>query len=447
MRDIFICRYTMKIKTIIAVILVVIIVAVSVYFIFFNEDDKTAADKNKKPVVEIIYPQDNATVSKIVMISGTAYDPDGDDRLISVEIKIYDRWVLVDGNTRWSYEWNTLEMDDAYYSIQVRSWDGIHYSDIKQVNLNVYNPDMVPSDTHKWAIFIAASNFPKDNESKLGNGALNLAEEMVAYFVQDLSYSTNNIFILFDDGWVREDNGYGEPFETLQERTHQYDITYAGTNIETVRSVINYVVEKSNKFEDSEVFIWIASHGCGNEEKKLFGGNLLQRSAVYLWDSILNDRDLGNLLSDLKSHKTCIIIDACYSGGFADKTILNKRESIIFKSGIPDSGRVVMSGASKYRLGYASTTKGPLFSQLWFNAIKSGEADGFRPFIFKIGRPTVLKFFKDGKVSVEEAFYYARYVLRTEKNYEKYDKMEPQINDRYPRFGLFGSFKGLILGN
>jgi hypothetical protein len=436
----------MKIKAIIAVILVVIIV-VPVYLIYFNEDDETASGKNKKPIVEIIYPQDNATVSKIVMISGTAYDPDGDDKLLSVEIMIYDRWILTDGNIRWSYEWNTLDMDDGYYSIQVRSWDGKHYSDIKQLNLNVYNPDIVASDTHKWAIFIAASNFPDDNESKLGNGALNLAEEMVAYFVQDLSYSTNNIFILFDDGWIREDNGYGEPFETLQERAHQYDITYAGATKETVRSVINYIVEKSNNFDDSEVFIWIASHGCGNEKRKLFGGKLLERSAIYLWDDILTDRELGILLSDLNSHKTCIIVDACYSGGFADKTIFNKRESIIFRSGIPGSGKVVLSGASKYRLGYASTTQGPLFSQLWFNGITSGEADGFRPFIFKIGRPTILRFFKDGKVSVEEAFYYARYVLRTEKIYEKYDKMEPQINDRYPRFGFFGSFKGLILGN
>jgi len=446
MRVIFICRYTMKIKAIIAVILVVIIV-VPVYLIYFNKDDVTAADKNKKPLVEIIYPQDNITVSKIVMISGTASDPDGDDKLLSVEIMIYDRWILAKGNIRWSYEWNTFDMEDGYYSIQVRSWDGKHYSDIKQLNLNVNNPDMVASDTHKWAVFIAASNFPKDNESKLGNGALNLAEEMVAYFVQDLSYSTNNMFILFDDGWIREDNGYGEPFETLQERTHQYDITYAGATKEIVRSVINYIVEKSNKFDDSEVFIWIASHGCGNEKKKLFGGKLLERSAIYLWDDILTDRELGNLLSDLNSHRTCIIVDACYSGGFADKTIFNKRESIIFRSGISGSGRVVMSGASKYRLGYASTTQGPLFSQLWFNGITSGKADGFRPFILKIGRPTILNFFKDGKVSVEEAFYYARYVLRTEKIYEKYDKMEPQINDRYPRFGLFGSFKGLILGN
>jgi hypothetical protein len=105
-----------------------------------------------------------------------------------------------------------------------------------------------------------------------------------------------------------------------------------------------------------------------------------------------------------------------------------------------------MTGASKFTLGYASTTEGPLFSQLWLYGIISGEADGFRPGILKIGRQTFLKIFKDGKVSVEEAFFYARYVLRRNENLKEYNKMEPQINDQYPRRGIFGSLKGLILG-
>ena len=55
-------------------------------------------------------------------------------------------------------------------------------------------------------------------------------------------------------------------------------------------------------------------------------------------------------------------------------------------------------------------------------------------------------FFKDGEVSVEEAFYYARYKLSTDKNLKEFDSMEPQITDRFPHMGLFFSRKGLILG-
>ena len=54
--------------------------------------------------------------------------------------------------------------------------------------------------------------------------------------------------------------------------------------------------------------------------------------------------------------------------------------------------------------------------------------------------------FKDGKVSVEEAFYYARYMLKTDENFEDFKKMEPQINDQYPNKGLLRSFPGMVLG-
>ena len=118
----------------------------------------------------------------------------------------------------------------------------------------------------------------------------------------------------------------------------------------------------------------------------------------------------------------------------------------MFRSGIPRSGRVVIAGASKFRKGYTSTTKGPVFSLLWFEGITTGEADGFRGGLFKMGKPRKFNIFKDGEVSVEEAFYYARYKLSTDENLKDFESMEPQINDRYPYRGLFFSRKGLILG-
>ena len=428
----------------ITAILVILSAVLLLFFYGYFEEEKVI--ENLDPVIEIIYPSDEATVSRIVIISGIASDPDSDDNLIEVEVMINDKWILADGNTKWSYEWKTYEIEDGSYTIRVRSWDGSDYSEVEEIKIRVYNPTVVESDAHKWAIFIAASNFPEDNESKLGNGPLFLAEDMAAFFINNLGYSTSNIFILFDDGWIREDNGYGEPIETLQQRTHQYNITYAKATKETVTSSIDYIVQESNKFEDSEVFIWFSSHGCGDKDKKLFGGKILERSAVFLWDDILIDKELGDLMSSLRSRKTCVIIDACYSGGFADKTIFSFPEFFLLKSKIPSSGRVVITSASKFRVGYASTTKGPLFSQLWFYGLNSGEADGFRPSILDIGRPTRLKLFKDGKISVEESFYFARYVLRTDKKLEDFSKMEPQINDQYPRRGPIGTLKGMILG-
>ena len=40
-----------------------------------------------------------------------------------------------------------------------------------------------------------------------------------------------------------------------------------------------------------------------------------------------------------------------------------------------------------------------------FEGLTTGDADGFRPGLLSTGKPRKLNIFKDGKVSVEEAFY------------------------------------------
>jgi hypothetical protein len=425
---------------------IVIVIIFSMAFSLFSGciDDENS---NKKPTVNITYPLSGMTVSGLIMISGVASDPNGDDEIKRVEVMVNNHnWDNADGTIKWSYDWRAYEVNDGIFSIQVRSWDGIIYSDIERINVTLDNPDDVESDEHKWAIFIAAANFPDDNESKLGNGGLNYAEDMATYLIEKCSYSTSKIIILFDDGWIRKDNGYGNRVETLQERNHKYDIVYGGATINNVETSIEHVVTEANKFGDSEVFIWLFGHGHGDENDILTGGKILEGSSVFLWDDMITDNELGDLLSGLKSHKACVIVDACFSGGFADKTIYNFPTFFLLRSGIPDSGRVVMSGTCKFRLGFASTTRGPLFSLLWFEGLTTGAADGYRPGILDLGRPTRTNLFKDGKVSVEEAFYYARYILKTDEDFEDFKNMEPQINDQFPNTGFLRSMKGMILG-
>jgi hypothetical protein len=427
-----------KLIAVLAVLLVLIPV-----FSGCLEEDKPV---NYAPCVEIGHPGSNDKVSKIVTISGSASDSNGDQTIKYVEVLIGDEWFMADGTIKWSYSWETFDVENGFYNIFVRAWDGAVYSEEILLELEVDNPVISESDAHKWAIFIIASNFPKENESKLGNGGLYLAEEMVSYFVETLDYPTSNIVILFDDGWIRRDNGFGGRLSTLQERYHRYDITYEGATKNNVKKFIDNMVEEANQFKDSEVFIWIASHGVGDSDIPLTGGKLFQRSAVQLWDKPLYDNELGDYLSNLKSKKTCVIVDACFSGGFADKTIFGFSELFLFNSNIPKSGRVVITGASKFRVGYASTTLGSLFTRLWFYGIKSEKADGFRPGLFSRGRPTNLNIFKDGKISVEEAFYYASYTLLNDEEFEDFKKMNPQINDQYPGKGLLFSINGLVLG-
>jgi hypothetical protein len=269
---------------------------------------------------------------------------------------------------------------------------------------------------------------------------------MAAYFIENNGYSTDNIFILFDDGWIREDNGHGKRIETLQQRNHEYEIIYAGATKENVNIILNHIIEESKKFADSEVFIWLYGHGYGNQNDEYTGGKILESSAVFLWDDMILDRELGEILYDLRAEKTCVIVDACFSGGFADKTIYDFPTFFLMRSNIPNPGRIVITGSSKFRTGFASTTRGPLFSLLWFEGILTGEADGFKSGFRETGKPPLFEMNMDGRVSVEEAFYYASYLLRTDQNLEDYSSMMPQINDQYPRRGILRNNKEMFLG-
>ena len=403
-------------------------------------------ESNLKPLLSIEYPLHNQIVHQLVMISGTATDKDTDKEIQYIEIKINDQpWEKADGTQTWSYDWHAYDLADGYYTIHARAWDGTIFSEIQTLTVQLDNPEAVTSDNPKYALFIAAANFPESNDTKLGNGGLYFAEEMAAYLIQNAGYSTDNILILFDDGWIRADNGYGQRIMTLQQRTHTYDITYGGATSTNVHDALNRLVTNANQHQNSEVFLWIFNHGYGDATNTLTGGKLFEQSKIFLWDTLISDKTIGTVLQPLKSQKTTIIIDACYAGGFADKTIYNIPTSLLLRSGIPQPGRVVISGASKFRKGYASTMYGPLFSLLWFEGLVTGQADGYRPGILNLGRPTQLNLFKDGKVSVEEAFYYARYILRTNPDLKDFRSMQPQINDRYPHRGVLRNNQDLIL--
>jgi hypothetical protein len=436
----------MRYKWLVAVTVIVIcIVLFGLFSGFFIQDLNLQVTKGK-PTVAITYPSDGATVARLVMISGSARDADEKEHIASVQVKIDDSdWAIAAGTTLWSVDWTTYDVPNGEYTISARSYDGKEYSEIQSITVTLYNPTAVDTGSRKWALFIAAANFPKANESKLGNGGLYLAEAVAAYFIENNQYPPSQVTILFDDGWIRSDNGYGTKQRTLQERPHKHDITYAGATKANVVSSLQYLISESNNYPDSEVFLWIFSHGLGNQNQTFTGGKILQRSEIFLWDTTVTDKELGNLLDSLESKKATIIVDACYAGGFADKTIAGFQTSLLLRSGIPRSGRIVISGTSKFRVGYASTIQGPLFTLLWFEGLSTGKADGYKPGLFDRGVFRKLKFFQDGKVSVEEAFYYARVILRTDERFQDYKSMQPQMNDGYPHRGLLRSWGELIL--
>lgn len=110
-----------------AVLLVILLILPVLYFSGYVDQ---VIIRNQKPAVRITYPQNDQTIYNLVMISGIASDADRNDIVTKVEIKIGEKdWVLAEGTTLWSYEWNAYEDTEGSYTIHARAYDGKQYSD------------------------------------------------------------------------------------------------------------------------------------------------------------------------------------------------------------------------------------------------------------------------------------------------------------------------------
>jgi len=98
--------------------------------------------QNVPPSISITSPKNNAKVSDIVTISGTASDSDGN--VTNVELKIDDNgWFNVSivsaSSLNWSFSWNTKDVENGMHTIYARAYDGMNHSGIVSVDVNVYN--------------------------------------------------------------------------------------------------------------------------------------------------------------------------------------------------------------------------------------------------------------------------------------------------------------------
>lgn len=103
-------------------------------------ENYTTNETNQPPTVEITSPEENEMVSGTTTIQGTASDPDGDETLEQVEVKIDDgSWEVAAGTTSWSYSWDTTTVNNGEHTIYARSYDGEDYSTEDSVVVTVNN--------------------------------------------------------------------------------------------------------------------------------------------------------------------------------------------------------------------------------------------------------------------------------------------------------------------
>lgn len=95
---------------------------------------------NNKPTIEILEPEDDSVVEGVITVKGTAFDEDGNEDLVRIEIKIGDEdWNEATGKSDWSFDLDTTKYNDGIYQVSAKSYDGQEYSDIQSINLEFDN--------------------------------------------------------------------------------------------------------------------------------------------------------------------------------------------------------------------------------------------------------------------------------------------------------------------
>ena len=112
-------------------------------------------NENHAPLVRVVDPGNHATVWGVVLVHGTAADPDGGDRVELVQVSIdptsnHTEWHdAVDTSHNgswgtWAYQWDTTKVANGEHSVCARAWDGDLYSELSCVSVKVVNENMRP---------------------------------------------------------------------------------------------------------------------------------------------------------------------------------------------------------------------------------------------------------------------------------------------------------------
>lgn len=101
---------------------------------------------DRPPLCSITSPVDEATIAGNVTVLGNASDPDGNETLVTVEVRVhsiggsYDsNWKVANGTVGWNYTISTTALINGPYEISARSYDGEAYSETAGINVTVFN--------------------------------------------------------------------------------------------------------------------------------------------------------------------------------------------------------------------------------------------------------------------------------------------------------------------
>ena len=120
------------------------------------------------PLVFITEPYQNAVVSGLVVVKGTASDNNAVDY---VEARVSpNSWEKANGYQNWAWAWNTSQDLNGRYTLEARSFDGFNFSAVYSVEVEVTNDGANRRPTAD----LKANYYEVDNNDKIifsGNGS------------------------------------------------------------------------------------------------------------------------------------------------------------------------------------------------------------------------------------------------------------------------------------
>lgn len=107
-----------------------------------TEDISLSVMANRPPEVQITTPNNGTKVSGAITISGTATDPNGDDTIEFVEVRIDEgSWKKAVGTMDWEFELDTTAFSDGTHTVSARAYDGELHSPVATIDITLANDE------------------------------------------------------------------------------------------------------------------------------------------------------------------------------------------------------------------------------------------------------------------------------------------------------------------
>ena len=302
-------------------------------------------------------------------------------------------WEWGDGSKGWGVKTYHSYDEDGTYTVSLRADNGVGDIGFANITIDSKDPSLAGTcnatggaalngtgnKTDKWAIIDGMSDYPGTGSdlSDCHIDALNVYD----YLINNCSFPEENVFLFLN-------------------------YTACPKNIKAaIAFVINHTTEAS------EFVYYHSGHGGAVE---LSGETGVVESAIYVTNDGWSDAygittsEFKGLFANLKSKKFAFIADSCQTGEMGG---IGDSKTVPLTEGIAAPGRIIITASNEATVASGTGNGGVFTIAFLTEGIREGKGDGC-----SMAEPPALAGTlntKDGKVSLQEAYWYTWWTLET----------------------------------